>query len=436
MTETHLPFRDRRHAGEVLAELLRPMKMHHPVVVGLPRGGVVVAAAVAAALDLPLEVLVAHKIGAPGHGEVAIGAVGEGGAVVVNPGLIRQLGLSDARFQTLVHRERMQVEARARRLRGGRPMRSFRGGTVILVDDGLATGATARAAADVARHMGAVRVVLAVPVAPRHGVDTRNLGVDQLVCVETPANFVAVGQWYKDFRQVSDDEVIAALTHVPDGPRSPATTEVLIPAGRAVLTGDLVEPVGAAGIVLFAHGSGSSRLSPRNQAVARHLQRAGLATLLFDLLTVSEANDRRNVFDVPLLAARLEAATRTATGRVGRLPIGYFGASTGAAAALWAAADLRGEIGAVVSRGGRPDLALPRLGEVVAPTLFVVGELDVSVIELTQRIQPHVGAANELRIVPGASHLFEEQGALDAVAALAASWFLRHLAEQLPRFAA
>ena len=436
MTETHLPFRDRRHAGEVLAELLRPMKMHHPVVVGLPRGGVVVAAAVAAALDLPLEVLVAHKIGAPGHGELAIGAVGEGGAVVVNPGLIRQLGLSDARLQTLVHRERTEVEARARRLRGGRPVRSFRGRTVILVDDGLATGATARAAADVARHMGASRVVLAVPVAPRHGVDARNLGVDQVVCAETPANFVAVGQWYKDFRQVSDDEVIAALTHVPDGPRSPATTELLIPAGRAVLTGDLVEPIGAAGIVLFAHGSGSSRLSPRNQAVARSLQRAGLATLLFDLLTVSEADERRNVFDVPLLAARLEAATTAATERVGRLPIGYFGASTGAAAALWAAADLRSEIGAVVSRGGRPDLALPRLGEVVAPTLFIVGELDIPVIELTQRIQPRVGATNELRIVPGASHLFEEQGALDAVAALAASWFLRHLAQQLPRFAA
>lgn len=220
------------------------------------------------------------------------------------------------------------------------------------------------------------------------------------------------------------------------GLRSPATTEILIPAARAVLTGDLVEPVGAAGIVLFAHGSGSSRLSPRNQAVARYLQKAGLATLLFDLLTASEANDRSNVFNVPLLAARLEAATSVATERVGQLPVGYFGASTGAAAALWAAADLRSQVAAVVSRGGRPDLALPRLGEVVAPTLFVVGERDVPVIELTQRIQPHVGAPNELRVVPGASHLFEEPGALDAVAALAASWLLRHLSQQLPRFAA
>ena len=435
-TVTHLPFRDRQHAGEVLAELLRDVPLQRPIVVGLPRGGVVVAAAVARALHAPLEVLVAHKVGAPGHGELAIGAVSEGGGVVLNTPMVRRLGLSTGEVQALVHHERVEAEARARRLRGGRPVRSLAGHTAVLVDDGLATGATARAAADAARALGACRVVLAVPVAPLEGPDEHNLGVDEIICPERPANFVAVGQWYRDFRQVSDGEVIEALTHIPDGPRSPAVTELLIPTGTTVLTGELVEPVGAAGVVLFAHGSGSSRHSPRNRAVAKALQRAGLATLLFDLLTTSEADDRANVFDVPLLAARLEQATKTTAERVGGLPVGYFGASTGAAAALWAAADLGGSIAAIVSRGGRPDLAGPRLGEVVAPTLFVVGGRDVPVIELTQRARHHLGAMSELRIVPDASHLFEEPGALESVASLAAEWFLRHFAQQVPHTAA
>jgi pimeloyl-ACP methyl ester carboxylesterase len=304
----------------------------------------------------------------------------------------------------------------------------LQGRTVVLVDDGLATGATARAAADVARHLGARRLILAVPVAARSTLHADRLGVDHIVCVAAPANFVAVGQWYQDFRQVSDEEVLDALGHMPEGIRSPAEMAVSIPAGSVTLAGDLVEPVGASGIVIFAHGSGSSRLSPRNQAVARALNRAGLGTLLFDLLTDAEAADRRNVFDIPFLAQRLEAATRVVAERVGNLPIGYFGASTGAGAALWAAADLGGRIGAVVSRGGRPDLALARLGRVTAPTLFIVGGRDVPVIELTETARHHLSAPSDLRIVPGASHLFEEPGALDQVAALAARWFSHHFA--------
>jgi putative phosphoribosyl transferase len=423
-----LPFRDRTEAGQVLAPLLAPYVDQHAIVLGLPRGGVVVAAEVARALHAPLDVLVVRKVGAPGHGEVAVGAVGEGGVVIVNQPLLARLGIPPEEFDWLAQREQAEVQARALRLRGGRPLRSLQGRTVVLVDDGLATGATARAAADVARHLGARRLVLAVPVAARSTLHADRLGVDQIVCVAAPSNFVAVGQWYQDFRQVTDQEVLDALEHMPEGIRGPAEIAVSIPAGPVTLAGDLVEPVGASGIVIFAHGSGSSRHSPRNQAVARALNRAGLGTLLFDLLTDQEAGDRRNVFDIPLLAERLEAATRVVADRAGNLPIGYFGASTGAGAALWAAADLGGRIAAVVSRGGRPDLALARLGRVTAPTLFIVGGSDVPVIELTEAARRHLGAPSDLRIVPGASHLFEEPGALDQVAGLAANWFSHHFA--------
>lgn len=208
-----------------------------------------------------------------------------------------------------------------------------------------------------------------------------------------------------------------------------STTEVSIDLDGVVLTGDLGVPPDASGVVLFAHGSGSSRLSGRNRSVAATLREAGFATLLFDLLTDAEAADRRNVFDIALLAERLVAATRWIRDRQDSagLPIGYFGASTGAAAALVAAADLGDAIGAVVSRGGRPDLAEPRLAAVRAPTLLIVGSADVDVLELNRTAARRLTALTEIAIVPGATHLFEEPGALGQVAKLATAWFTRHL---------
>jgi putative phosphoribosyl transferase len=205
-------------------------------------------------------------------------------------------------------------------------------------------------------------------------------------------------------------------------------SEIEIPVGEASLPGDLTVAEGASGIVVFAHGSGSSRRSPRNRKVAETLNREGLGTLLFDLLIPEEELDRANVFDIPLLGRRLRDATLWVLQTTrGRLPIGYFGASTGAAAALWAAADLGEEIGAVVSRGGRPDLAAPRLGRVTAPTLLIVGERDREVLKLNRQAQMALRCPNELAIVPGATHLFEEPGALEKVATLATDWFVRHL---------
>jgi putative phosphoribosyl transferase len=209
-----------------------------------------------------------------------------------------------------------------------------------------------------------------------------------------------------------------------------AARRVTVVADDVALPGDLVVPTFAVGAVVFAHGSGSSRLSPRNAYVAGVLNEARLATLLFDLLTDDEALDRANVFDVPLLARRLLAATRwlRAQPEVGSLPIGYFGASTGAAAALWAASEAAAGVRAVVSRGGRPDLAYPRLGLVRAPTLLVVGGADPVVHELNRNATADLRSCeHELAVVPRATHLFEEAGALERVAELAARWFLTHL---------
>lgn len=204
---------------------------------------------------------------------------------------------------------------------------------------------------------------------------------------------------------------------------------VEIPAGRVSLAGELVTPVSAAGVVIFAHGSGSSRRSPRNIQVARALNRAGLATLLFDLLTPAEGADRAKGFDISLLAARLTAATGWLVGELGcgGLALGYFGASTGAAAALWAAAEPGADIRAIVSRGGRPDLAGPHLGAVTAPTLLIVGGEDVEVLELNRRAQDAMRCLARLEVVPGATHLFEEPGALERMADLARDWFGRYL---------
>lgn len=202
----------------------------------------------------------------------------------------------------------------------------------------------------------------------------------------------------------------------------------LIPIGRAKLEALLEVPDGAKGLVLFAHGSGSSRLSPRNAYVARVVREAGIGTLLFDLLTEDEASDRGNVFDIDFLAARLKAATDWVRniGSAQGLGIGYFGASTGAAAALVAAADDQ-TIGAIVSRGGRPDLAGPALPKVKAPTLLIVGGDDTEVIELNEEAYERLTCKKELRIVAGATHLFEEPGTLEEVARLARDWFKLHL---------
>jgi pimeloyl-ACP methyl ester carboxylesterase len=220
---------------------------------------------------------------------------------------------------------------------------------------------------------------------------------------------------------------MAQATHA----ETPRTSDVQIRSGAAMLQGELSIPGGAQGVVLFAHGSGSSRHSPRNQFVARTIQEAGVGTLLFDLLTSEEeAIDMRTRhlrFDIGLLAQRLVDAAYWIKGEFEYLSVGYFGASTGAGAALVAAAELGDTVGAVVSRGGRPDLAGDALPKVRCPTLLIVGGLDYPVIKMNEEALARMRCEKELKIVPGATHLFEEPGTLQEVARLAADWFQRHL---------
>lgn len=217
--------------------------------------------------------------------------------------------------------------------------------------------------------------------------------------------------------------------------RSQTDYQVAIQSGPAVLPGMLGIPEDAQGVVLFAHGSGSGRFSPRNQFVASILREAGLGTLLIDLLEQEESEDRTKVFDIDLLSDRLMSATQWLRDNdtTSTMPIGYFGASTGAAAALQSAAALGDEVEAIVSRGGRPDLAMPYLWQVSAPTLLIVGGHDYPVIQMNQQAYDKLSCVKELVIVPGATHLFEEPGKLEEVARLAADWLGKYLSPKGPQ---
>lgn len=437
---------NRDHAGQQLAMELRYLRSEDPVVLGVPRGGVPVAFVIAQALGAPLDVIVVRKLGVPYQPELAMGAVGEGGVRVVNDDIRRLAGVSPAELALVERNERAEVDVRARRFRGKRARVPLDGRTVIVVDDGVATGSTVRAACQVARANGVGHLVVAVPVASPDALEQLRLEADEVVCLSAPPGFHSVGQWYRDFGQTSDEEVARLLERAnasaSPGGAGPAGAgwfgrssahgvdrEVGVDTAGVSLPGRLAVPKKAHGLVLFAHGSGSSRHSPRNRYVAQALHRSGLGTLLFDLLTPAEEMQRDTVFDVDLLADRLLAVTRAMRHEPGveHLRVGYFGASTGAAAALAAAAVPGSAVGAVVSRGGRPDLAGSRLPRVHAPTLLIVGGRDDVVLELNRRALRQLRCPARLEVVPGATHLFEEPGALDTVADLARAWFLEHL---------
>ena len=416
--EQHTHYADRRAAGEALAQALMRFREESPVVLGLTRGGVVVAVPVARALDAPLDMLVVQKLGAPSQPELALGAFAEGDVQVVDTVLCERLGVTDAQILRLGRAHADALDARVRHYRRDFPRIALAGRTVVIVDDGLATGSTAHAAIRSARRAGARRVILAVPVGSSAAVRTLSTVADEVVCLSTPEDFGAVGLYYDEFPQLGDDAMLAELSA---GMRS----SVDIPVGDVALHGILDVPRHAALLVVFAHGSGSSRLSPRNQEVAQRLHHAGIATLLTDLLTEDEAVDRARVFDVERLADRLEgvlAWTRSAP-RTSHLGVALFGASTGAAAAIAVAARCPDLVRAVVSRGGRVDLARHWLPLVQAPTLLIVGGDDVDVLRLNREALTRLRCQARLEIVSGAGHLFEEPGALDRVAALARDWF-------------
>lgn len=440
-------FRDRADAGKQLAERLSHLRGRDVVVVGLPRGGVPVADEVAQALHAPLDVILVRKLGVPFQPELGMGAIGEDGVRVLNDDIVRHAQVTAHELAAVEERERIELDRRARAYRAGHERVPMAGRIVVVVDDGIATGSTAKAACQVARAAGADQVILAVPVAPSDWT-TRLAGVaDELISVSAPEHLASIGRFYRDFSQTSDDEVIACLDrsatrnaasrHTASrqgateaaGYPEPRDMEVRIDTGRGRLGGHLVVPARARALVVFAHGSGSSRHSPRNRYVASVLNDAGLATLLFDLLTPDEERDRGNVFDIDLLGHRLATVTHSIHDDpdIGSLPTAYFGASTGAAAALRAAADPESKVFAVVSRGGRPDLAGDALAAVRAPTLLIVGGADRVVLGLNEDAQSRLRCESRLAVVPGATHLFDEPGTLQAAAELARDWLLAKL---------
>jgi putative phosphoribosyl transferase len=449
------PFPNRRAAGRALAAALGKFAGRPDVIVlALPRGGVPIAYEVARAIGAPFDVFLVRKLGVPGHEELGFGALASGGVRILNDEVVQTAGIDSATIEGVTEREALELARRDRTYRGDREHPRIEGRVAIIVDDGLATGSTMRVAIEAVRSQRPSRIVVAAPVAPLDTCQALREVVDEVVCLSTPDWFDAIGRWYVDFSPTTDDEVrdllAAGRKEAADAPDEPGRRDqssasdsasasaserpVEIPAGGVTLHGDLVLPPNAAGLVVFAHGSGSSRHSPRNRFVAGALQAGGLGTLLLDLLTEQEeVLDERTAelrFDIGLLAHRLTHAVDWAAAdeATRALPVGIFGASTGAAAAIAAAVRRPGVVRAVVSRGGRPDMAGDDLPALHAPTFFIVGGADAQVLALNRQALELMPGEKKLEVVPGATHLFEEPGALDRVALLARKWLTTHLA--------
>ena len=429
----------RDDAGRQLGEILAALELDDPLIYALPRGGVPVAVEIAKRLVAPLDLILVRKIGMPANPEVALGAIVEGATsqTVINENARRLFGVEDAYIERAVADQRAELERRKTRYLGDHPRLDATGRTVVVVDDGLATGATMKVALIALKHSNPARIVVALPVAPKSALDDIADLADDIICLHPATAFRGVGEFYDDFHQLSDDETVALLNQVP--PRAQTINPTARPHKRQVvippldLLGDLTVPPNPRGIVIFAHGSGSSRHSTRNTNVANKLNEAGFATLLFDLLSPDEAHDRRNVFDIPLLADRVIEACMWVTSEpdLEDLPLGLFGASTGAGAAIVAAAELKGRVGAVVSRGGRPDLARDQLEQVISPTLLIVGSRDHDVIRMNEQAMDALRCLKKLEIIRGAGHLFEEHGTLDNAVDQASAWFKTHLVSGL-----
>jgi putative phosphoribosyl transferase len=432
-------FRDRVDAGRQLAELVASELGDDsatsgglgPVILGLPRGGVPVAGEVAARVGAPLDIILVRKLGVPTQPELGFGALGEDDVRVLSAEIMRAAGVTERDLAQVQAKARRELEQRIAMFRSVAPAISLEGRTAVIVDDGFATGSTAIAACRVARAHGASRVVLAVAVAPSDWTLRCGDVADQLIAVATPTEFSSVGEWYRDFSPTSDADVIAILRAA----RREAQTrgieprEVHIALGNSEVVGDLLMPDHPRGVVIFAHGSGSSRRSPRNQVVAEQLYHARIASLLIDLITLDESARQVSVDRIDLLAEKMTAAVEWVSDhpQLSALKIGVCGASTGAAVALWAAAQDDSPIAAVVARGGRLDLALDVVHKVTAPTLLIVGSRDQRVMSINVEARALMNCESELAVVPGATHLFAEPGTLVEAAQAATQWYVRYL---------
>ncbi|MFF8594567.1 phosphoribosyltransferase family protein [Streptomyces sp. NPDC015220] len=429
-------YENRADAGRRLARRLEHLRDAHVVVLGVPRGGAPVAFQVARHLAVPLDLAVVRKLRVPWQPELGYGALGEHGVRVIDEHLLAESGLSATEREALEQHEQAELERRVRRWRGARSPMPLAGRDVVLVHEAVATGAVAEAACRVARVRGAAQVVLAVPVGQEEALAHLRTVANEVVCPRPVRHLGSVGAWYEDFAPVGDTDITALLAEAGrpspaagDGPapeRPSPGRPVEVPAHQVRIPSLLTLPPTARAVVAFAHAGSRGGSDPRSQCVATALQRAGLGTLLLDLLTGDEERNQHNVFDITMLARRLQAACGWLRRETG-LRVGCFATDTGAAAALEAAAADE-DIGAVVCVGGRPELAGPSaLARVHAPALFVVGALDTRLLGCNHLAADWLRCDHRVEVVPDATHLFTEPGALETVAELTRDWFTTRL---------
>lgn len=432
-------FYDRKDAGQKLGKLLaKKYAGKNCVVYALPRGGVVTGVEIARTLHAPLDLIITRKIGHPYEPEYAIAATAENGHMVGNEQELKAVDKTWLR-QT-VKKEQQEAKRRRKKYLGNKKPIPVEGKIAILVDDGIATGLTIRVAVLELKHRHPKQIVIAVPIASKTIADAIKQEADEFIALDIPSDqefLGAIGAYYQEFLPVEDDEVTTLmkkyekeLEEAFQGHGKNKEQLIHINADHVRLEGMLSIPQDAKGLVLFVHGSGSSRLSPRNIYVASVLQESAVATLLIDLLSQEEDEVYATRFDIDLLTERVLTITTwlQKNSLTKSLLLGYFGASTGAAAAIKAAANLgKKTVSAVVSRGGRPDLAENALEQVVSPTLLIVGGDDTEVIGLNEMAFKRLHCIKKLEIVSSATHLFEEPGTLEEVAKLATQWFLTYL---------
>jgi putative phosphoribosyl transferase len=429
-----LPFTDRSEAGRRLAERVRPHAVNDPLVLALPRGGVPVGAELAERLAADFDVLLVRKIGLPGHPETGVGAIAEDGHVFYDDRALARMRVPRQALSDTVASERDELDRRKRAYRGGRPDPRIAGRDCVVVDDGVATGGTARAALRMVRQAGPARLVLAVPVAAPEALESLREEADALVVLTAPDNFRAVGEWYRDFGQLSDDEVISVLSERERLHRRPDVARaVRIRAGQVYLDGDLTMPAALRGVVVMAFGEGQS--DPRWRATASAMQRAGYATLLLDLLTPDEQGTdgiAGGATDPQGLGERLSAAVnwlRRATDAASE-PLGVLGSGAAAPAALLTAAERPQDVASVVVHGGRIDQAEPGLAGVRAPTLVLLESTDSFVRELGEWTRSRLGGPSELKVVSGAERLLRGDLGWRQVAVETLGWFDRTLSQR------
>ncbi|MEU6420396.1 phosphoribosyltransferase family protein [Streptomyces spiralis] len=430
-------YENRAEAGRRLARNLEHLRDMHVVVLGVPRGGVPVACEVARHLGAPLDLAVVRKLRVPWQPELGFGAIGEHGVRVLNPDIVRESGLSTIERERLERAEQAELEGQVRLWRDDRAPVPLAGRSTVVLHDAVATGAAAEAACRVARARGAAHVILAVPVGQEESLAHLRVVADEVVCPQPLHHIGSVGAWYEDFGPINDADIAALLAEAarpasasahglpPEHPSPGGPVDV--PARHAPMAALITLPPAARGMVIFAHAGSGARNDPRNQCLAAALHRAGLGTLLLDLLTEDEERNLHNVFDITMLARRLHAASAWLRRETG-LPVSHCGVETGAGAAL-AAAATDDDICAVVCIGGRLELAGPAaLARVRAPSLFVVGALDTRLLGCTRVAADWMHCDHRVEVVPGVGHLFSEPGALDVAAELTRDWFTTRLA--------